>query len=302
MRIILAVLSLDIAACLSLWSGDSRAYVGLLALTVWFLAFAALPPPAQRRAWSVMVWASVGCAAWALVQLPWLGRPTGPFGSPNYLGAFAAVMAFVAWQRVRGPARYAAVGANLLAVAFSQSRGAILAVGAGLCASLGRRRPILSGTILLLGLALAIFLQRAESRLAVWELALVVGLQRPLTGWGLGGMSSIFLIDGRLVQLDHFYSVPLDWFVATGLVGVAVGGWMTVTAWRLAETETRAILASWAVTSLFLSASWPMWIVLFAILAGLRRVEIPGDEADAAAVVDHREPLADRGAGALRPQ
>jgi len=300
MRITLAVLALAAAAGIASLGGPGDGYAGCLLLVCWFLVLRLLPEGRASRIWTVLLWASVGCGAIALVQLPWQARPPGPFGSPNYLGAFAAVMLLVAWRERGTIMGHAALGANALAVVLSQSRGALLAVGAGAAVLLWRRsRRIAVGAA---GFALlgAVPLQRSEARLQVWELGLTVGLQRPLTGWGLGGVSHIVPLEGRLVAVGHFYSVPLDWFVATGALGLAAAIWLCVSCWRLANQDDRAILACWGTAGLFLSASWAMWLVLFTLLAELsRRVEIPGDEPDAAPVVDHRQPLGDRGAGAL---
>jgi hypothetical protein len=274
MRINLAVLCLTLAAGISSLAGNGSDYAGCLILVVWFLVLSSLDPHRGKYVWLVFLWASVGAALIAVIQLPVLDRPRGPFGSPNYLGAFAAVMLFVAWQARGTIAGNAALGANAVALVLAQSRGAILAAGAGAVALLGRRRPILSGAIICGALLGAVLLQRPESRLAVWQLGLTLGLQRPLTGWGIGGVSNIFLVDGRLMHIDHFYSVPLDWFVATGMVGLAAALWLIAEAWMAgAKTEApsqhRAILIAWIVAGLFLSAAWPMWLVLFALLADI---------------------------------
>lgn len=302
MRIYLAVLSLVLVAGISALGSAGTGYAGLLALVVWFMALAALSERQADRVWHGILWASVGCAALAAVQLPWTARPTGPFGSPNYLGAFAAVMLFVALGR-GGVAGHAALGANALAVVLSQSRGAVLAVGAGFAVALWRRSRLLSGAMLALGALGAALLQRPESRIQIWEIGLAAALQRPLTGWGLGGTEIVTIAEGRLIPLAHFWSVPLDWFVATGALGLAAGIGMIACAWAKAGHEDRATIAAWMTAGLFLSASWPMWLVLFALLAEIsRRVEIPGDKANPAPVVDDREPLADGGARALRAE
>jgi hypothetical protein len=276
MRITIAVLVLAAAAGIACLAGNGSGYTGCLILVVWFLALSSLDPRTYKYVWLAFLWASVGAALIAVIQLPVLDRPRGPFGSPNYLGAFAAIMLFVAWRERGTIAGNAALGANAVALVLAQSRGAILAAGAGAVALLGRRRPILSGTIICGALLGAVLLQRPESRLAVWQLGLTLGLQRPLTGWGIGGVSNIFLVDGGLMHLDHFYSVPLDWFVATGMVGLAAALWLVAEAWMAsAKTEApgqhRAILTAWIVQGLFLSAAWPIWLVLFALLADISR-------------------------------
>src|SRR5678816_2628084 len=223
MRLTLAVLCLAVTAGISCLAGQGHGYSGTLILVAWFMLLSDATERQVDMVWRVLLWASILFAALAAVQLPWVERPTGPFGSPNYPGAFASVMVFVAWRAAANPATdrknvllstappLVAVGANLLAVALTQSRGAILAVGAGAVALLWRQRPVLSGTIGLGALLGAVLLHRPEARLSVWELGLAAGLQRPLTGWGISGINHIASIDGRLMLVDHFYSVPLDW-------------------------------------------------------------------------------------------
>jgi hypothetical protein len=274
MRITIAVLVLAAAAGISSLTGTGHGYAGCLVLVVWFLALSSLDPRRGKYVWLAFLWASIGAALIAVIQIPVFERPRGPFGSPNYLGAFAAVMLFVAWRERGTAAGYAALGANMVSLVLAQSRGAILAAGAGAVALLGRRRPILSGAIVCGALLGAVLLQRPEARLQVWQLGLSIGLQRPLTGWGLGGVSNIFLVDGGLMHLDHFYSVPLDLFVAAGMVGLAAALWLVAEAWIAASkteapSQHRAILIAWIVAGLFLSAAWPMWLVLFALLADI---------------------------------
>jgi O-antigen ligase len=234
------------------------------------------------------------------------------------------VALFVAWRERH---RWA-LACNGLALGLSQSRGAMLAAAAGLAVILWRRsRPLSIGLCLAaIGISL-VFLHRPEARTEVWRLGLQVAAQRPLTGWGIGGIEPLTVIDQRLMTLGHFYSVPLDWLVATGALGLAAAAWVAIEAWRLAGKEvvqtdparpdapfdtrppsfeagaSRAILAAWIVAGLFLSASWPMWLVLFAVLADLSgRVLVPGDKANIPGIVHDGEPLADGRAGALRAE
>lgn len=300
MRLTLAVLCLALAAGLSSATGYGRGYTGLLILIAWFLALSMSPARALRAWWSALLWVSVGCTIMAIAQLPWLDRVRGPFGSPNYLGAFAAVCVFIAWRS----RHRIAMGANLAAVALSQSRGALLALGAGGAILLWRRSRWLSGVSLIAATAAVLVLSRPEARMNVWALGLQVVSQRPLTGWGIGGV--------QIWPLDHFYSVPLDWLVATGVIGLGIGVWLAVEAWLAAgkiqrqESETvdgdkfshRAILAAWIVAGLFLSAAWPMWLVLFALLGEL----VSRDVDHRAGIIDHHQPLLDGGVRALRSE
>ena len=285
MRMYLAVLSLAVVG---------RGNLGLLALVCWFLLLVEMSDRQADLVWRVMLWASVGCALLALVQLPWIGRPPGPFGSPNYLGAFAAPLVFVAMGRMRTVVGVLPVGANLLAVALSQSRGAILAVGAGLVAVLWRRSRWLSGAIGAVAVAGAVILHRPDARLQVWQIGLHLGLARPLTGWGIDHPDAIGTMDGHLAILSHFWSVPLDWFVATGAIGLAAGVWVAGEAW--VRMNHRPALIAWTVCGLSLSGAWPTWIVLFTLLADLVRRDV----AHRVPVVDPHHPFLDGGVRSLR--
>jgi hypothetical protein len=267
MRLHIAILCLALAAGLSCATGYGSGYMGLLALITAFLVLSAAGVPARRVFWRLFLWASVAASVLAVAQAPWLDRVTGPFGSPNYLGAFAVVALFVAWRERH---RWA-LACNGLALGLSQSRGAMLAAAAGLAVILWRRSRWLAVTSLgvaLLGVAL-INHSPHEARVEIFRLGLQVFSQRPLTGWGIGGIEPLTVIDQRLMTLGHFYSVPLDWLVATGALGLAAGVWLMVEACRVANPEDRAVLAAWIVAGLFLSASWPMWLVLFALLADI---------------------------------
>ena len=294
MRLSLAVLCLALAAGLSCLTGYGQGYAGLLTLIVWFLALSVLPERGRQYVWNAMLWASMACAVLALVQLPWQDRPRGPFGSPNYLGAFAAVMVLAAWRQRQKSAALL----NLAAVAMSQSRGALLAVGVGAAILVYRRARVWALAAIGVAAIGAGLLWRPEARLAVWATGLQIAAQRPLTGWGIGGVEPLAVIDQRLMMLDHFYSVPLDWLIATGVLGLAAGVWMAIESWRSGVAEDRAVLAAWIVAGLFLSAAWPTWLILFVLMADL----VGRDKAHRAGVVDHHQPLLNGRVRALRPE
>jgi O-antigen ligase len=268
------------------------------------------------------------------------------------------VALFVAWRERR---RWA-LACNGFALGLSQSRGAMLAAVAGLAVLLWHRSRYLAVACAAIAPIGVVLIQHSanEARLEVWRLGLQVATQRPLTGWGIGGIEPLTVIDQRLMTLGHFYSVPLDWLVATGALGLAAAAWVAIEAWRLAGKEVvqtdparpdapfdawppsfeagasraileawrvagrqqaagerlagaglgastiedghrrehQAILAAWLGAGLFLSASWPMWLVLFAVLADLVGRDVP-DRADA--IHDH-QPLLNGGVRALRPE
>jgi O-antigen ligase len=317
MRITLAVLALAVAAGISTLAGTGPLYPEMLALTCIYLVLASLERPIVGKAVACILWGSVFVAAVAVAQVPFIPRPPSIFRSPNYLGAFAAIMLFLAWQ---GRHRTAII-ANAASLCLAQSRGALLAAGAGCCVMLWRHSrvaailaPCIAGVAVL-----AIRSGSEQHRLDLWWLGWQAFLQRPVTGWGPGGL-------GVWPGLNQFHSVPLDLAIGGGVIGLAGGAWLFIEAWvgsrratmnsrcghnsrnaaskcsGMTSTGMRPFLAAWLVQGLFLSAHPATMIPFFAALALVSgRVQIPGDEADPAAVVDHREPLADRGAGALRP-
>jgi hypothetical protein len=248
------------------------------------------------RVLTCLIWVSIGSAIWAVIQAPWLSRPPGPFGSPNYLGAFAAIMLFVAWRNTH----LVGCAANISAVWLSQSRGAVLAVGAGLLVLLLRQHRFIAIALALAACVTAMVLHPSagNARLAVWHMGLTLWSQHPIAGWGVQEFA--FIADRRLVSLNHFYSTPLDWLVRTGLVGMTAAMWIAVEAWLAADTKLRA---AWLVQGLFLSAAWPTTIVLLAVLAAiLVRKLIPGDGSIGPRIIHDDKPLADGRAGALRPE
>src|SRR5678816_4776156 len=106
MRLTLAVLCLAATAGISCLAGQGHGYSGTLILVAWFLLLSDATERQVDMVWRVLLWASVLFAALAAVQLPWVERPSGPFGSPNYLGAFAPCIVFVACRSPSNPATY----------------------------------------------------------------------------------------------------------------------------------------------------------------------------------------------------
>ena len=276
--------------------GPGHDWQGLAALTGWFLFCRAL----GAQEWRWLLWAalalSVAVAALAVVQVAlWMPRARGPFASPNFAGAASVLVLFLALadRQMTAKWRAAAIATSLLTIALSQSRGAILALGAGVAVSAifspgaKFRHAAVLGLICAGAAALLIRPETTNPRTAIWRIALEAALQRPLTGWGQGGLS----IGG----LSQFYSIPLDVLAAAGILGLAAGAWLLFVAAKVAFKESPphlAFLAAWFVQGLFLFPIPATNVLLVTVLAWLasgvggRRRQ---DEAHRAGLVDRDE-------------
>jgi hypothetical protein len=287
--IVPAFLAFAAAVGLADLAGPGHQWGGLALLTGWFLSARLLP----MRAWHGLLTAalalSIAIAVLAVVQMWWVPRARGPFASPNFLGAYSVLMLFLACDGVTGlglrfatdPVRYraAAVAANLLSLALSQSRGALLALGAGLAVMLWRRHPrwALLATAIATLTAVTIRPGVDEARSGIWRLGWQAAMLRPVTGWGQGGL----VIGG----LDVFYSIPLEVFIESGILGVAAGAWLLIAAWR---GGMRPFLTAWFVQGLFLFSIPATNVLLVTVLAYLASEH--RNIADRARGVDNDEP------------
>jgi hypothetical protein len=172
--------------------------------------------------------------------------------------------------------------ANLLSLALSQSRGAILALGAGLAVMLINRTPrpksrrgfdfrrggLISGAaciIAAIAIVLSIRTNAGEARFGIWLVALQAASQRLVTGYGQNGL----WISG----LGSFYSIPIEWLVNAGIPGVLAGGWLLYEGARAARGQPAllAFLAAWFVQGLFLFSTPTTGIMLFGALGYLAK-------------------------------
>jgi hypothetical protein len=290
--IVPAFLAFAAAVGLADLAGPGHQWGGLALLTGWFLSARLLP----MRAWHGLLTAalalSIAIAVLAVVQMWWVPRARGPFASPNFLGAYSVLMLFLACDGVAGlglrfatdPVRYraAAVAANLLSLALSQSRGALVALGTGLMVLiLSNRKPqpyklaaiafTIGGAVLLIRPGID------EARWEIWRLGWQAAMLRPVTGWGQGGL----VIGG----LDVFYSIPLEVFIESGILGVAAGAWLLIAAWR---GGMRPFLTAWFVQGLFLFSIPATNVLLVTVLAYLASEH--RNIADRARGVDNDEP------------
>jgi O-antigen ligase len=252
------------------------------------------------------------------------GRMTGPFGDPNYFGAYlaaAATLAVACAVVVRSPWMKAAnlgiAGFVSLALLLTLSRGGIVALAAGLTtiAFLRSRRTGLAtvaGMLLALLIAYPLFavvrygtgsdvaggglsaLLEAEDRVGVWLPAVEVFGSAPLFGVGYG----------RIVEVASSADSAHNWYFATlaetGIVGFVLWALFIIAVVLVlrrrpqsARTIGYSVLAAWTVSNMFLDVpntyqgTGP---VLIALAAALRAQWTDGRR-EAAATASHVVPL-----------
>lgn len=266
MRVVRALLTFLAVVLLADWLGTGHQWHGLVALTALFLLLRIMPEGGWRWLLGGLLWLSVAIGILACVQIFFMDRARGPFASPNFLGSYAVLMLFLGsqttakWQPLP-------VSANLLAVLLSQSRGSIIALAAGLLVMLWRRRPVLA-VALVLAAIFAVFEIRPglnEARLGLWRIGLLAAAQRPLLGWGQGGL----MISGW----GHFYNLPLDWALNAGILGLMAGAWLLIEAWIAAKENPalRGFLVAWFVNGLVIFQTPATLVPFFVVLAYISR-------------------------------
>jgi hypothetical protein len=216
-------------------------------------------------------------------------RLTEGFGPSGLFGRQCQGAAIVYLRR--GSVRLAAI-ANLLSLALSQSRGALLALGAGLVVLIltnGKRQPYkLMAVAFTIGTAVLLIRPgNEEARWSIWWTGLHVVGGHPWLGWGQGGVG--------IPEYGGFYNVPLDVLIWGGIPALAAGAWLLIAAAKVALKEGRpylAFLAAWFVQGLFLSGTPATWMLLIAVLAHLvRRGRARGDVAHRPRLIDHHHDL-----------
>ena len=259
--------------------------VGILASlhAVWLAPFLALVLYAilvelPDRAWTAlahtMMALAIAVTALAAIQVAMgLPRAVGPFPSPNYLGYYAVLHVGLAlawssrWPRMASTAGWA----SAISIALSGSRASLLSLAAMFILPRARRYPIVASIAAIAAIASVAVIpgHNADHRLELWRLGLAFAMQKPWLGWGIGQI--------MVLRLPGFYSVPLDWTVATGLVGLMAGVWLVVEMWRSGE-ETRPFLIAWLVNGLFIYATLPTilpFLVAVGWLGRRRGLDVP---------------------------
>lgn len=294
--------------------------VGLANLTsetghgYWPLVVLCLGSVVGAKVLSERVWAHVFTALLAIsvvfaglaafqIAMQYTDRARIFFGSANFFGGYAALHLFLALHgRERGGKLPAlAIGANILSLGLAQSRGAIVAAGAGLFVYFLSKRPRLALGLGLLSVALVLTVttvQRVngfqEPRWGLWMLGLKLASERLVLGWG---QNAIMLWP---LGWSRFYNEIIDWLVVAGILGVSAGTWMLYEAARACRERPAllAFLVAWIVNGMFIFDTAATTIPLFVVLAyaARTRLTVLPDRNDAiiTVIVDNHQPLADR--------
>lgn len=209
---------------------------------------------------------------WVFPVLPYLPGPVACFMNPNLFGGFVAMMipiplalAFHDLERKR----WLACSAQLLsatvmaaAMAFSMSRGSLLAFSLGLIvlavALFLLRRPLFGGSIVLLlaaALAGVVFFPNEAVRTRLLSLTRIttsdsyttrlnvsidtlrLWRRYPLTGVGLNGFRMTYPAarhTSHRASMHHAHNEVAQYPADAGLVGVVLAGWLAVAVWRAA--------------------------------------------------------------------
>ena len=244
---------------------------GIILLTLWYLGIRECPGEWRERIVAGWLICSVFVAILACVQIFFMPRSRGVWDSPNFLGSYAACNIFIAlWLRERGYPWWGTMlplSANVLALALSQSRGAILAAAVGAVVMYGRRYwwAIFNSA----GLAIALLgMNRpdvfADERWHIWHTGWLLASHLPLLGWGLGVV---------MPGLQGWYNVALDWFVASGIVGLFIGFYLLSMSTLRARNSGPALsfLACWLAQGMLMVPRPETAIALYMMLGVLER-------------------------------
>jgi O-antigen ligase len=247
------------------------------------------------------------------------GRVSGSLGNPNLMGSLAAVLPVVAvgWMLYRKlpavvlvPVSAVAVAVSALAIVASGTRGSLIGLGAGFvvllglqAARIGRRKLLLIGLLLLLGVLLVFFPMRGRFeelaggdggtltvRRVIWSGAFRAFLDRPLAGWGPGSFQKVFPayrdpayhLMGVSHNTLHAHCEYLELLLDTGLVGALL--WAGLAAalvarrrrWRmdpLAAGLAAAVAALLAEGLVSVALRWAPSAMLLSLLVGLLMID-----------------------------
>ena len=299
----LAILTFTAIVGLADMQGWGHGYGGLLLLVGWYCFLRSCELRNQNRIMSVIVGVSCLMLPLCIAQMWFMPRARGVFVSANFLGGYAALNIFLAviladrlqwWNNL---ALWIIGSANLLMLLLSQGRGAMVAAVIGGSLTMSSTKPRLRAGLLFVGIAAiaaASLIRNIDSispRFDIWQMAWNGALMRPLLGWGQNGL--LLGITG----VTSYYSIPLEWFVNAGVLGVLAGAWVLWEAWRGADNSSRAFLAVWFVNGLFMFTRPETSFALFTVLALLKRRDVNR----LAIVVEHNQPFLDRRVRAKRP-
>ncbi len=214
---------------------------------------------------------AIAIAVLAAIQIGvGIPRARGPFASPNFLGYYAVAHVFLAlaWRPMLPRLAPVAMWSSAIAVALSGSRASLLAAATAVIIPRARRHPVLAAASAGIAFASLLLVPRDIGRFEIWRLGASLAATHPWFGWGEGGIT--------VLGLPGFYSVPLDWTLRAGLVGLAAAAWATIEAWR-SDKSLRPFVIAWIVNGLFIfgtpESATPM-LVAFAWLGRRRGLDV----------------------------
>lgn len=198
-------------------------------------------------------------------DLPW-GLLTGMFSHPNSLGQYLAIgLPFVTLIR-RGLVRVAGVAIVLVAIVWSSSRTAEIAVAAAVLISLismawsppRRRLPVGMGLLALAGAVVAVPLATTSyeaftNRGYIWAVSRQFAAAEPVFGLGPGWYSVIGSSAGNLgPTVFHGHNQFVHTLTTGGLVGVIViSAYSLIALWRAAARSRATFVGAAFLASLF---------------------------------------------------
>lgn len=287
-QLVLAFLAFTAVVTVADLQGWGSGPLGVVYMLLWFLAASAW---FGRRGWNriffLMCLGSLIVAVMTVAQAFFVPRPFGPFRSANVLGGYAAMHFAIACL-----ARYRRTHAwleaeiwfylltailNAAVVLLSQSRGAMLGLLAATLVIAGARYPKIVSAVAAATVSLVTYwtLQRGldDPRLEIWRAGMLAGMQRPWLGWGQGGLTIGY--NG----LQSLYNLALEWFVATGVCGLAAATWVLVAGLNSARRlignnkatgrAVLAVLAAFFVQGMFMFGTAATYLPLVTVLAWL---------------------------------
>ena len=304
-----AILTFTAIVGLADMQGWGHGYGGLLLLVGWYFFLRSCEPQNQNRIVAALLIVSIFMLPLCIAQIWVMPRARGIFVSPNFLGGYAALNIFLTLELAHRLNLATClndtnswkvglfVSANAMMLLLSQSRGAMVAAVIGGSLTIPSTKPRLRAGLLFVGvtvIAAASLIRTSDSispRFDIWQMAWNGALMRPLLGWGQNGL--LLGITG----VTSYYSIPLEWFVNAGVLGVLAGAGVLWEAWRGADNSSRAFLAVWFVNGLFMFTRPETSFALFTVLALLKRRDVNR----LAVVIQHDQPLLDRRVRAKRP-
>jgi O-antigen ligase/lipopolysaccharide biosynthesis regulator YciM len=265
----------------AIWSNFER-MIGWITILHFGMLFAAASHTIKPKHWHWFFYLSLGVSVvigiMGLKEVPNESRIDASLGNPIYLGMYSLFHAFLAGYYLIGRIKRAVKNSlslladwqvyvfsllgvfNLIVLYFTQTRGAILGLLAGLFVSslvvalFQRSRPLvrklgIAGVILpliavglffgfrdtefvqeqpVIGRFAQIDLQEgnAGSRIDTWQIGLEGYTERPLAGWGMGNYNYVFdryyksSMHDDAEWFDRAHNVVVEWLVAAGPLGV----------------------------------------------------------------------------------